>query len=234
MDALERLKRDHLILRSKLTVVESALRMGPETWFILQEVCWTLARQLRDHIRREEALLIAGAMSVRGPVFARLAVEHREEPEHLRAINRLFAQEPGGSIEHLRAPLTRIIRGLRRHMDEEEAELFPALARALRGEEPVGEAPPKASYHLDEVMTVNRVVQTFPSTRAVFAQLFINIPIEGSTCLDEVAWRHGLELQDLLCQLETVMGPCDEKRQDPLPDGGILTASARREGRAPA
>jgi len=30
MNAIERLRRDHVILRAKLDVLESALRMGPE------------------------------------------------------------------------------------------------------------------------------------------------------------------------------------------------------------
>ena len=56
----------------------------------------------------------------------------------------------------------------------------------------------------DETMTVNRVVQEFPAARPVFERLFINIPVEGCTCLDAVAWRHGLESRELLEQLEAI------------------------------
>lgn len=46
MEPIARLKRDHRILRSKFDVLESALRMGPETWFVLREVCYSLSRLL--------------------------------------------------------------------------------------------------------------------------------------------------------------------------------------------
>ena len=57
MNTVGRLRRDHAILRAKLDVLEAALRMGPEVWYVLREVCFTLARQLRDHIKREEELV---------------------------------------------------------------------------------------------------------------------------------------------------------------------------------
>mgnify|MGYP001573165055 FL=1 len=46
MNAIERLKRDHVLIRAKLSVVEGALQMGPEAWFVLRDVCYTLSRQL--------------------------------------------------------------------------------------------------------------------------------------------------------------------------------------------
>ena len=51
-------------------------------------------------------------------------------------------------------------------------------------------------------MTVNCVLQQYPATRSVFEQLFVNISFEGLDCLDEVAWRHGMEARELLGQLE--------------------------------
>ena len=55
---------------------------------------------------------------------------------------------------------------------------------------------------LDETMTVNRIVHEFPATQRIFERLFIRVPLEGSTCLDEVAWRHGLDSRELLTSLE--------------------------------
>ena len=55
---------------------------------------------------------------------------------------------------------------------------------------------------LSETMTVNRVLHAFPKTQRVFNRLFINVPLEGCTCLDEVAWRHGLDSRELLTSLE--------------------------------
>ena len=74
MRAIDRLRRDHQILRSKLDVLETALTMGPETWFVLREVCFTLARQLRDHMRREEELVMACRQALHPKVLAEIAV----------------------------------------------------------------------------------------------------------------------------------------------------------------
>ena len=60
----------------------------------------------------------------------------------------------------------------------------------------------------NETMTINRVVQEFPEARRVFERLFINVPAEGCTCLDEVAWRHGLEVEELLDALEVATKSC--------------------------
>ncbi len=205
MRAIDRLKRDHVILRSKLSVLESALGMGPETWFVLREVCFTLSRQLRDHIKREEALVAACRQAMDPRTLATVAVEHHDEPEHLRTINRLFMQETSHTLERIRPALTDVIQGLRRHMDEEERGLFPVLEDVLAVREAVAEAVPTSPHVLDETMTVNYVVQEHPSTRRVFEQLFVNIPVEGCACLDETAWRHGMDSRELLASLEGVL-----------------------------
>ena len=206
MRAIDRLKRDHEILRSKLNVLEAALKMGTETWFVLREVCFTLSKQLRDHIEREEALIAACRNALPPEAFARLATEHHDEPHHLEVINRLFVKEHGHTTEQIRPALAEVIRGLRAHMADEEATLFPTLERVLVVQE---EAQPAATAtppsRLDEVMTVNRVIQQYPTTKSVFERLFVNIPYEGCHCLDEIAWRHGMDSRELLKRLEQVI-----------------------------
>jgi hemerythrin-like domain-containing protein len=206
MQAIERLERDHTILRSKLDVLEAALGMGPRTWFVLREVCFTLARQLRDHIRREEALVASCRQALSASGLDRMAVEHHDEPKLLGAINRLFLKEQGQTLERIGPRLQELIRGLRQHMDEEEATMFPAIERLLSGRDEAG-APAAASPHLDESMTINRVVRDYPTTRPILERLFVNIPCEGTCCLDEVAWRHGLEAKELMALLEDAVEP---------------------------
>ena len=125
MKAVERLRRDHVILRAKLDVLESALKMGPEAWFVLREVSHTLAQQLRDHIRREEELVAACRAALREEAVAHVSVEHRDEPQRLRALHRLFVKESGQSLSRIEPVLTEIIEGLRRH----------AVARSLASAE---------------------------------------------------------------------------------------------------
>jgi iron-sulfur cluster repair protein YtfE (RIC family) len=131
-------------------------------------------------------------------VLAQTAVEHHDEPELLRGVNDLFGEEKGHSLERIRPALAKTIEGLRRHMAQEEAELFPVLERTLAGQH-AGEPPPG---DLHETMTVNQVLQQFPQTRRIFDRLFINVPMEGCTCLDEVAWCHGMEARELMDRLK--------------------------------
>ena len=246
MSAVERLRRDHKILRAKLDVLDAALRMEPETWYVLREVCFTLARQLNDHIRREDDLVAAcrkamipppphssgsggmippppqssGSGGMNPKVLAEVVIEHHDEPEHLRTINRLFVSEEGHSMARIRPALEAIITGLRHHMAEEEAELFPILERVLG--EPAAQAPARVASpaHLEEGMTVNRVVQEFPKARPVFERLFVNVPMEGCNCLDEVAWRHGMESRELLGALEGAIAPRRHGNGAPAADAG--------------
>ena len=204
MNAIERLKRDHAILRSKLDILESALQFGPRMWFVLREVCFTLSRQLTDHIRREEELVARCRRSLSQRAALHITVEHRDEPQVLRTINRLFVETRGESLTKVRPVLANLIERLRRHMDEEEVELFPVLERELS--DPAGDgragARPDGVAPLEETMTVNRIIQEHPTTQQVFRRLFVNVPFEGATCLDEVAWCHGMAPQELLQQLD--------------------------------
>ncbi len=208
MNAIERLKRDHVILRTKLNVLEGALQMGPETWFVLREVCHTLSRQLQDHIKREEALVRECRETLTEDALMHLTVEHKDEPELLRTVNRLFVEEQGYSLTVIKPALIRLVHGLRAHMDEEEAELFPVLDRVLAPQEVSLAREPQATSHVTEVMAVNQVLREFPATKRVFDRLFVNAPFEGCDCLDEVAWRRGMEAQDLIHKLQEAITSC--------------------------
>ena len=72
--------------------------------------------------------------------------------------------------------------------------------------EPAPAAPAPAP--IDETMTVNRVIHDFPHTRPVLERLFIDMLTDGYTCLDEVAWRHGMEAKDLVARLERAIDVC--------------------------
>ena len=208
MKDIDRLKRDHAILRSKLDVLEATLRIGSEAWYVLREVCFTLSRQLRNHMKREEELIVACRSAMNPVVLAEVAVEHRDEPEHLRTINRFFVEEQGHDLDRLRPALSMVIQGLRRHMTEEEAGLFPILERVLAARTFESTVTEKASrQRVHECMTVNHVVREYPQTKTVFERLFISPLRDGCTCLDEVAWRHGIEGEELVAQLEQAISP---------------------------
>ncbi len=206
MDAVERLKRDHVVLRTKLDVLESALARRPEAWFVLREVCFTLSKQIADHLRREEALIAACRKQLPPEALSHVALEHQDEPEHLRRINHLFVTTEGQSLDRIRPELERLITGMREHLADEEATLFPALEHLLAGWKLSALTPQASAGPLEGSMTVNRVVRDFPRAQRAFERLFINVPLEGCSCLDEVAWRHGMETQDLVECLCREMG----------------------------
>ena len=208
MDAIDRLRRDHTILRARLNVLESALQLGPETWFVLREVCYTLSRQLQDHIKREEELVRAHKEVLTKDALTQLTVEHTDEPQLLRTVNRIFVEEQGHSLTAIKPALTTLIQGLRAHMEEEEAELFPVLERVLAAREAALAREPQPTLHITETMAVNRILREFPATRRMFDSLFVNVPFEGCDCLDEVAWRRGMEARDLISKLEAVIAAC--------------------------
>lgn len=208
MEAIERLKRDHGILRAKLSVLESALQIGPEAWFVLREMCHTLSLQLQNHLKREGELIGACHEALSEAERSRLAIEHADEPELLRMVNRLFVEEEGHSLAVIEPALMRFIHGLRAHMDEEETELFPVLDGILAAREASLARAPQATSHVTETMVVNRVLREFPATKQVFDSLFVNVPFEGCDGLDEVAWRRGMEPQELIEKLEAAVSSC--------------------------
>ena len=203
MRAVDRLRRDHEVLRTKLDVLEATLGMTPPTtWFILRELCYTLSRQLQDHIRREEELVTACQQSLSPDVRSHVRLEHDEEPQLLRTVNHLFIEEGGKAVEQIRGVLGELIPRLRRHMEEEEAELFPAIERVLGEREEPEAQEPSVLTRLGEQMTISHVLHTYPQTKPLLERLFINVPYEGYDCLDEVAWRRGMDCRQLLLLLE--------------------------------
>ena len=217
MKAIDRLRRDHELFRAKLKALEGMLAIAPETWFVLREVCFTLSRQLKDHIRREETLIAASRKGLIEDGLMRVAVDHHEEAQSLWTINWLLVQEPRPQLKQVRSVLNELMTVLPRHMAEQEAGLFPRLERVLarRGGD-VTSVAGQDGAHLNETMTVNFVISRYPRTKAIFEQFFINLSFESYDCLDEVAWRHGMESQELLDRLE-----------------GAITPRATREARPP-
>jgi len=203
MNAINRLKRDHGIFRTKLAVVESALGLGVGSWFVLREISFTLAKQLQAHRQREEQLLNTCRAVGSPEPFARVVVDHTCEQEDLKAINLCFMQQPRCSLETVRPMLTRLTDRWRRHMEQQESHLFPTIEDLLVLHEVAGQKEPPVPSGLSETMTVREVLRRHPIMRGVFRGLFIDSRYEGYDCLDEVAWRHGMEIRELLSRLET-------------------------------
>lgn len=215
MDTLEQLQRDHELLRSKLNVLESANRVGAEAWFVLRQVCFSLLKQLQDHMRSEEEFVLACYEArLDGDDQATLLGRcgHQEDRRRLQVIHWLLQREPTVVLSSVRFSLDLVIASLRRSIDEQESELFPRLGRAGASPAVPIRSPHLSAGHLKNTMTLSEVVRRYPKTKHVFERVLISLPFEQYDCLDEVAWRHGLDSRELLTRLERAIAQGEARR----------------------
>lgn len=204
MNAINRLKRDHGIFRSKLNVLESALHVGSEAWYVLREECFSLAKQLEGHARRE-AELSASRHAV--PSHGRPPTsfgDHRMENRQLAFINRFLIEQPSRLLKRIKPTMTLFVSAFRRRMDRQESIGFPIVEETL-GLSKVNQRLPQEErrpWDLSETMSVGEAVTRYPAAGPALERLFINPRFERYDCLDEVAWRHGMESRELLARLE--------------------------------
>ncbi|MDP3723561.1 MAG: hemerythrin domain-containing protein [Candidatus Omnitrophota bacterium] len=204
------LKKDHEVLRRKLEFIETALCVAPQSVFVLREMCHSLTKMLDAHIRREEQALLPYANRVQAILRYRAGEDHADQQQVLRDINTMLLAGIKMPTSTVVNRLSHLIAELREHMAEEEHEVFPAIEKA---EEEVqwGAAVPLPPL-ITEQMSANAVMKAFPVTRAVFEKHGIRCGCEGCECLDELAWRCGLDTQALVKELqEAAAAPASEQ-----------------------
>lgn len=205
MGAIEGLKRDHRLLRSKLDMLRGAVSTAPESWLVLRNGCFTLSRLLQAHCAREHELLTACHAGLERAELAQTVMEHQERLQSLRILNRCFVVEEGPppATKDVCGALTAVVEGLDDELHLQEDELFPALERLVEDRQEGGSHDDHTARPvLSEEQTVTRVVQRYPQTQAVFDRFGVNLAYEGYDDLGEVAWRHGMPGEELLTHLE--------------------------------
>ena len=191
MGTVETLRQDHTLLRRKLEVLAAALEVAPETEFVVRELCGTLARWLQEHINRETAACSRLPAGRRSP----LSFEgHTRACAVLRAIHDLLLTGHRTSLPTVILRLSALLEQLERQMAEQEQRLFPALEAM------------EQTANISGGMSVNEILQRFPTTERVFQQLHVNRLQEGYESVDELAWRHGLDVGRLLEDLQHAVG----------------------------
>ena len=55
---------------------------------------------------------------------------------------------------------------------------------------------------ISETMSANAIARRYPSTETLFDQLHIDRRLEGYDSVEELAWRHGMELTQLIEELQ--------------------------------
>ena len=196
MDVFAALRQDHALLRRKLTLLESALQAAPEARLVLREMCGSLLRVLQDHMLREARAL--------GPFHRRAAAgasfpgprDHSFEHHLLRGVNEWLLSGMKASIPTVVIKLAQVIEQLEATMEAQERAVFPRAEREL-------DATEEATM-ISGAMSANEILQRYPQTERVFEQLRINRLQEGYESVDELAWRHGMEVSQVIDQLRQV------------------------------
>lgn len=242
MDAIDRLKRDHRLLRSKLSMLQGAIALAPDSGVALREGCITLAHRLREHREREATVIAlcqaAGHGEELGEELARVTIEHGDRLQLLQMLTRRFAKEdPSKMPKEFYEALKTVVEGLGEELHLQEDALFPLLAWGVRGrrEEVTSDAWDITRPILSEEMTAHGIVSQHPETKPVFARHWINLAYEGYDSLGEVAWRHGMQPEELLGYV------AQELSMPPVPAGPggfrdsekevMRSRDSRREGR---
>ena len=59
----------------------------------------------------------------------------------------------------------------------------------------------RSSPDISEAMSINEIVRRYPRTERFFEQLHINRLEEGYESVDELAWRHGMDVGQVIERL---------------------------------
>ena len=207
------LKKDHEVLRRKLEFLEAALQVTPQMPFVLREMCHSLARILDEHIHREDEALMPYANRIRTILRYRADQDHADQRLILRDVNALLLlgiKMPTGKVVSL---LSHLIEELREHMAEEEREVFPAVDEA---EEEHHEPEQVLKPLIAEHMSANAIMKAFPATRRVFEKHGVTCGCEGCDCLNELAWRRGLEAKELVKELQQAAAEPKPEEQEAM------------------
>jgi len=202
------LKKDHEVLRRKLEFLETALQVAPQSVFVLRDMCHSLTKMLEAHIRREEQAMAPYSNRIRAILQYQAGEDHADQRTVLRDVNTMLLGGIKMPTSIVVDRLSHLIEELREHMAEEEREIFPAIDKA---EEAVrlGATVPLSPL-ITEQMSANAVMRAFPATRPVFEKHGIQCGCEGCDCLDELAWRRGLDAKALVKELQDAVEHPDE------------------------
>lgn len=198
------LKKDHEVLRRKLEFLETAMQVAPQSVFVLRDMCHSLTKMLDAHIRREEQAVAPHTNRIQALLKYRAGKDHTDQRQVLRDINTMLLagiKMPTSTVVYR---LAHFIEELREHMADEEAHLFPAVDKAEQEKPWVSE---ELKPMITEQMSANAVMKAFPATRAVFEKHSVRCGCEGCECLDELAWRRGMDVKELIQELREAADP---------------------------
>lgn len=190
--AVTRLHRDHERFRKTLHALEAALKAGTAGHRV-RACCEGLLKQLVAHMRREEPLTAAG------PGSGHATVTHEEDQRRLKLLlSACFMEGPQPDFERHQARLNAMIGAFRAQMERQEQELFPRCECAPHAHPGHG--------RLCGATTVQHVISQHPETKSLLECLFVSLPDGPDPVdLDEVAYRRGMDTEELICRLQDTL-----------------------------
>jgi hypothetical protein len=209
---IERLEQDHRMLASTLVQLERAVDHAAQGVRFVGDTIDGLSLQVREHGRREGELATACGAALRRLRPSQLdclALDHGHERRVIWMLSHRCRDGSTGVAE-IAGDCRALARTLRSVMLAQEAQLFPMVQSALDVSlvPSLDELERAVRPLVVDTMTVQQVLQDCPPTRTVFDGWMIPIEAVRREPLDEVAWYYGVDLEELLAQLERVMaGP---------------------------
>lgn len=201
MALTDTLRQDHALLRNKVALMESALSAASYARLVFREKCFSLMRVLNRHMQREDALLCRFYERFPSARYLPNRKDHTDEHAQLRAITELLLGGVKVSVPLIVLRVSQAIEQLQERMEEQEHTLFP-LFDGMTQEEWAGAArSPRRSVAISGSMSVNALLRQYPNAETVLQPLQINRLREGYESVEELAWRRGLDVSQLLEQL---------------------------------
>ena len=197
---LDTLQQDHALLRSKAALTESALSTAPYARLVFREKCFSLMRILNRHMKREEALIRRFYERFPSARYLPNRKDHADEHAQLRSVTELLLGGFKVSIPLIVLRMSQAIEQLRDRMEEQEHTLFPLFHEMTDEALGVSARPPRRASICGS-MSVNALLRAYPNTEGVLEPLHINRLREGYESVEELAWRRGLDVSQLLEQL---------------------------------
>lgn len=197
----EALRQDHETLRTKAALLESTLSTAPYARLVFREKCFSLMRLLNRHMKREELLVHLYYQRFPSARYLPRQKDHTEEHDHLRAVTELLLGGLKVSIPLLILRVSQALEQLQERMDEQEQTLFPLFEDVTPAEAAGRSRAQRGGSAISGSMSLNAILQRYPQAETVFAPLHINRLREGYDSVEELAWRRGMDVAELLEQV---------------------------------
>ena len=201
MALTETLRQDHALLRSKVALMEAALSTAPYARLVFREKCFSLMRVLNRHMKREDALVRRFYERFPSARYLPNRKDHADEHAQLRAVTELLLGGLKVSIPLIVLRVSQAIEQLQERMEEQEHTLFPLFDGMTEEELGVPARAPRRLASISGSMSINAILRHYPHAETVLEPLHINRLREGYESVEELAWRRGLDVSQVLEQL---------------------------------